>query len=152
MKGVDMKTIYSVMLLPFLVILLFVTHVSGSEWDEYGRSSQGDILSYNGGSIKQMAKDIVQVKTKVDFSDEGREAYFEFWRSQGISTNKIDKLSYISDLQEIDCNKKLFRTLSTTFYDNKGNVLEIAEPDVNIVWGTIIQDTVIDTLQKLVCK
>lgn len=147
-----MKTIYSVIFLPFLIIILFVTPVTGSEdWVKYGRSNKKDILSYDKNSIKHTKKDIVQVRTKVDFSKEGRKTYLQFRINQRVSTKIIDKFSYYVDLQEIDCKNKMFRILSTTYYDTDGNLLETNSDDKQYFMN-IPDGTVMNILQKKVCK
>lgn len=67
-----MKTIYSVIFLPFLIILLLVTSVNGSsdDWVEYGRATNDNIHSYNKVKILHRTKDIVQVWCEIVYSDE----------------------------------------------------------------------------------
>jgi len=69
-----MKIICSVISLSFMVLLLLVTPVIGSDdWVEYGRSKIGDIYSYNKGNIEHRSKYIVQVWDKQVYSEKGRE-------------------------------------------------------------------------------
>jgi hypothetical protein len=68
-----MKTIYSVIFLPFLIILLLVPPVNGAEdWVEYWVSPRENIFSYNKASMIRRTNDVVQVWEREVFSAEGR--------------------------------------------------------------------------------
>jgi hypothetical protein len=147
MKGVDMKTIYSVLLLPFLIILLLVTPVNGSEdWVEYSSSNDGTNIYYKKVSIEHRTKDLVQVWFKVVFSDEGKKDYVD-----GMTERKWDKFSHILILQEIDCKKQMVQILSITDYDTDGKVLETKSPD-KPEWDNVIPGSMGDNLREKVCN
>ena len=151
MKKIDMQTIYSVLFLPFLIILLLVTSVNGSEdWVEYGMS-KGDILLFNKDRITHKTKDIVQVWTKLIYSNDGREKYIQHMKASRRSTKGLDKLSHTMVLYEIDCKKKMYRTLSITNYDKDGIVLFSHSSD-KPNGEHIIPDSIFEALQKYVCK
>ena len=147
-----MKPIYSVVLLPFLIILLLVTPVKGSsEWVKYKWSNVGDVYLYNKDSIKNRAQDIVQVWTKVVFSDAGRRKFIQKLSKGELSTARWDKLSYFSGLQEIDCKKKMTQVFSITFYETNGKVLDSHSSD-KPKWEYIPPDSTGEFLRKKVCK
>jgi hypothetical protein len=146
-----MKTVYSVISLSFLIVLLLVTAVNGSDWWELGKDNDGNIRFYNKISIKHKTKNIVQVWTKTIFSDESRRDYIQHREKKGLSTEKGDKLSHVLVLQEIDCKKKKSQILSIIQYDTDGNVLFTQSYD-KPEWRYIISGSVYDTLRKKVCK
>jgi len=146
MKITDMKTISSVIFLSFLIIILLVIPVNGSSnWVRYARS-KGDILLYNKVNIKHRTKHIVQVWTKIVFSDEGKETYI-----RGSSNGKRDKLSFNKSLVEIDCMQERVRSLSFTQYNADGHVLMRLyhyKPE----WIDIPPNSAMDMLRENVCK
>ena len=147
-----MKTIYSVIFLPFLIILLFVTPVKGfSDWVEYWVSPKGNIFSYNKISITCRTKDIVQVWEREVFSAEGRVRQIRLMEKMELSPEGYDKISHILISYEIDCKKKMFQKLSFTHYDTDNNVLLTHTPDIPD-WSYIVTDSVKDTLREKVCK
>lgn len=147
-----MKTINSFIFLPFLIILLLVTSVeSASDWVEFGRYNNGDVISYNKVSIKYMTKDMVQVWCKDVFSDEGREENIQYMRNKGISTEGWNKLSHGLILVEIDCKKERNQSLNVTYYDTDGKVLYRNSYDKRN-WDDIPPGLIFDNLRKKVCK
>lgn len=151
-----MKTIYSVIFLPFLLIILLVIPVNGSEdWIEYWRSPRGNIFSYNMVSITDnnvsITQDIVQVWEREVFSDEGKARQIRLMEKMELSPEGYDKISHILILYEIDCNKKMVQKLSFIHYDTDGKVLLTHSPD-EPDWKYIVTDSVMDTLREKVCK
>ena len=148
-----MRTISSIIFLPFLIILLLATFVNGfsDEWVEYGRSKSGNVYSYNKVNIKRSIKGIVQVSCKYDFSDEGREEYIQKLRDREMSTKRYEKLSHTLNLLEIDCRKGMYRIVSITYHDTDGHVTDSYSSDEQD-WSNIPPKTIEDTLRKKVCK
>ena len=134
-----MKTVYSVIFLPCLIILLLITPVIGSsdDWVEYGRSYDDNVYFYNSVRIKPTTKDIVQVLTKKVYSDVGKQEYIEERRKVDFTTEGYEKLSHTLDLYEIDCKKKMDNLLSITHYDTEDKVLyshSYDKPDWNYIF------------------
>jgi hypothetical protein len=148
-----MKTIYSVIFLPCLIILLLVTPVIGSsdDWVEFGRLTNGDVFLYNKVRIKHRTKDIVQVWDKCVYSDEGRETEIQEKRKRGSSTEGYDNLSNTMSLIEIDCKKQMSQFLSITDYDTDGKILFNHSYD-NPTWSHILPESAMDVLRGKVCK
>jgi hypothetical protein len=151
MKGIDMKTVYSVIFLPCLIILLLVTSVNGSDWRELGTDNDGNVRLYDKASIKYRTKNIVQVWTETVFSDESRKNYIRNRRKRGLSTEKGDKLLHVLILQETDCKKKKSQILSIVHYDTDGNILFTQTYD-KPEWGYVVPGSAYDNLRKKVCK
>ena len=148
-----MRTISSIVFLPFLIILLLATCVNGfsDDWVEYGRSKSGNVYSYNKVNIKHSIKGMVQVWCKYDFSDEGREEYIQKLRDREMSTKRYEKLSHTLNLLEIDCRKGMYRIVSITYHDTDGHVTDSYSSDEQD-WSNIPPKTIEDTLRKKVCK
>jgi len=147
-----MKTVYSVIFLPFLIILLLVTSVNGyDDWLIYDTSNEGDIYLYNKVSINHRTKDILQVWCKQVYSDKSREDYIQVMTKSGSFTKtELEKLSFVIILQEIDCKGKKHRILSMTGYDEGGKTLYSGSDDKE-KWRYIIPDSRDDELRKKVC-
>lgn len=147
-----MKTFYSVLSLSFLIILQLVSPANGSgDWVEHWRSPKGNIFSYNTTSITHITKDVVQVWEREVFSDEGRGRQTRLMRKMELSPEGYDKISHALILYEIDCKKKMVRTLSFSHYDTDGKVLLTSSSD-NPDWRYIVTGSVMETLREKACK
>lgn len=148
-----MKTISSIISLPFLIIILLITPVmaSSDEWVEYDMSKNGNIYSYNKVNIKHRTKNIVQVWIKEVFSDEGREKIIQPLSKGGLTTEEWEKLSHTLVLDEIDCKKRKSRILSITYYNTDGKGFFIHSYD-KAEWDYIVPRSMMNTLRKKVCK
>jgi hypothetical protein len=149
---IDMKKIYyKVIFLPFLIILIQVTPVIGSDWVEYARDKDGSVLLYDKVSVNHTKKNRVQVSWKYVYSDESREKLIQDLRKTGLSTEEWNKLSHNLSLQEIDCKKKRVRLFSLTKYDTDGKIIFVHSYDKPL-WDYIEPNTMPDKLRKKVCK
>jgi len=145
-----MKLIHSVIFLSVLIVLLPVTPVLGSDWVEYGKTSLGDVYSYNKVKIKHR-KNAVQVWVRFVYSDEGRKRYIQGMRKYGGSTEGYDNLSQTLTLYEINCEKGMSRVLSIIEYNNQGVTLYRGSSDKS-KWIYIVPGSVKDNLRKKICK
>ena len=147
-----MKVIYSLICLPFLLIMLFVNSSEGSsDWVEL-KTNRGNTYSYNHAGIKNVTQDVFQVWIKTIYSDEGKERHLQYMRKQELSvTLAWDKLSDRLSLVEMDCRKGMTRGLSVTYYDKDGGVLYSQAYDEQN-WKPVTAGSLFDILQKKVCK
>jgi len=153
MKGIDMKTVCSVIFLSFLFIPLLVTSVNGSsdDWLEYGKDTSGDVFSYDRNTIQYIRKDVVQAWSKKVYSDKGREELGQMKIKNERWTADYDKLSHDVILYEIDCKKQRSQVVSFTYYDTDSIVFKsysYEKPE----WSDITPDSIMDDLRKIVCK
>jgi len=146
-----MKPVHSVIFLPILVNLLFVSSVFGSDWVVYWSYNYGNVYSYDRVSIKHRTKNIVQVFGKMDYSYESKEREIQRRINDGVSTKGYDKLSHNVSLIEIDCKKRKVNYLLGIEYDTDGNILSKFSSE-RTKWFEIVPDTVMDTLREKVCK
>jgi hypothetical protein len=143
-----MKKTKLIIFLSCLVVLLTVTSINGSDdWVEFSRTNQGDIVSYDKASLKQITKDIVQVWVKDVLSDERRRKLIDYHKY----VHNIGQLSHDVSLNEIDCKKMMYRSLSITGRDANGADL-FSSSDDNSKWNSISHNSVWDALQKAVCR
>jgi len=159
MKGMDMKKICSVIFLSFLVLVLLVScekssTQSSSDWVKYKVDENGHVLSYKKGNIK---KDdgyyIVQVWGKLVFSDKDRKEEIQVRKKKGFSIEGYDKLSEEIFLDEIDCKKRIYSTLSMKGYDTEGKVIFTENyDDDKLMLGYIVPGSYRDTVLKKFCK
>lgn len=149
MKGIDVRTISSVISLSFLIILLLVgCEKPSSKWMEYSRDNDGNVRSYKKVNTE---KDIVQVWVKLVYSDVGRKKKFQDIRELGVSIEESNKLSYSHFLSEIDCKKQRISILSIIHYDTDGNSL-YSHSDDKPEWEYIDPDSNGEIFLKKVCK
>ena len=66
------------------------------------------------------------------------------------AANHSDIKPKIRILYEINCNEKMIRTLSTTFYENNGGVIKGSDNPDN--WSYISPETNADTIKNIVCS
>ena len=147
-----MKTISSVIFLSFLVLILLVTPVIGSDWIEYDRDKDGNVWSYlKVNSKKEVGKYMVQVCEKEVYSDIGREKQIQLRSSFGLSTEGWDKLSYDLYFSKIDCKKRRKILLSTITYNANDEQLYNVSIDKS-KWRHAIPDSKDEKLLKKVCE
>jgi hypothetical protein len=131
-----------------LFFLLDVSPVKGSsDWVEYFRTNSGDILSYDKDRINNVTKDIVQVWVKDVLSNERKNNLIDYHKY----VYNIEMLSHYISLNEIDCKKRMYRSLSVTGRDTDGNDL-FSSSDDNSQWNRIPAKSGWETLQKTVCN
>ena len=148
-----MKKVSSVVSLSFLVLLLLVTSVrSSSNWVEYYRNPDGNILLYQKVNIqKDKGNDIDKVWVKRVFSDVGRKKYIQLTKNKGVWTKELDKISHIVGLNEIDCKKRMNRQLSVVIYDTDGKIIgSISNNEPK--WTSMVSGSEMDSLRKEFCK
>jgi hypothetical protein len=153
LKGEMMKKISSVISLSFLLLFLLVgCEKSSSDWVEYYRNPDGNVLLYQKVNIqKDKGNDIVKVCVKRVFSDVGRKKYIQSTKKIGVWTKELDKVSHIVGSYEIDCNTLMSRQLSVVINDTDGKrigSISNGEPK----WTSIVSGSEIGSLRKEVCK
>ena len=146
-----MKNISSVIVSSVLFLLILITPVIGSDWIEYDRDDNGNIILYKKGNIEENGRKYIRVWEKRIYSDKGREIFIQDRINEGMSPEGYDKLSNAQDLYKIDCKKKMMGLVSVVRYDKNDKVIHshyIEEPE----WSYIIPDSLMDALRKKVCE
>jgi hypothetical protein len=148
-----MNKISSLLSISFLILLLLVIPVMGSSnWVEYSRNSEGNILLYQKVNIqKDKNNDMDKIWVKRVFSDVGRKKYVKLTKDKGIWTEGLDKISHIVGLYEIDCKKRMTRQLSVVIYDMDGkNIGSLSNGEPK--WSSIVSGSEMDSLRKKFCQ
>jgi len=145
---------YTITLLSFIVVFTFcgITSVYSSNWVEYGTDNKDNVWSYDDDSVKHPRKNVVEVKSKIDFSNEGKEKYIKEKKDKKEPIKGYDKFLCYVFLSEINCLDLAIRFLSTTEYDTSGEVLgshSYGRPDD---WVYIKPGSIMDGLREQVCK
>jgi hypothetical protein len=140
-----MKTVYSVIFLPFLLILFLVTPVISSNFIEYAKDEDGSVYSYDRHSI------IVKVLDRKVVSDKTRNEMINKMKRDGVSVGGYYKLSVIVKDIEINCYTKVCRLSNLYHYDDDGKEL-FYQRKIDDKWRTIPSDSIIEVLYKEVCK
>lgn len=129
-----MKTVQSVILLSGLFILLFGSSVWGIEWVELAKTSDGDVLSYDKGSMRKVDNNIYRLWERILFSDE----------------NVKENVKTTVFIREINCQNSQHRIISILDYDANGEKV-FSGTDDQTDWSAIPPDTPIDDLRQTVC-
>jgi hypothetical protein len=179
MKGINMKHLYSVILLPALVVLMLAGCAmnsfapSGSsttgtagvasagagagqalipdsrEWEPLGKTRTGECF-YKVKSTDQ-ASNIVTVYTYKIVSDHYRKSTIEKWQKDHPElAKKYANFDHNIRVDEIDCQNKRYRMKEIVDYDNKGEVLHVSPHD-NPEWQHVPILTGLDKLRQKLC-
>ena len=117
--------------------------VWGADWKFYN-SNQWYLGYYDAQSITRPSKNIVRVWVKWDCTEKG---VLENVKRLG---KQWENLSHIKLLKEIDCVEKKERILSSTDYNNKGEMIHSSSSPSE--WDFITPESVGEALYKEVCK
>jgi hypothetical protein len=77
-----------------------------------------------------------------------------YYKKKSVSSNGSsgwDKLSEKRTVDEIDCKKEMFQSISLVYFDTDGKELYSDSYDTS-EWTRISPDTTMDKLRKIVCK
>jgi hypothetical protein len=129
-----MKTVQPVILLSVLFILLFRSPVWGIEWVELAKTSNGNVLSYDKGSVRKVDNNIYRLWERILYSDE----------------NVKENVKTTVFIREINCRDSQHRIISIIDYNANGEKLFSGTDDLTD-WSAIPPDTPIDDLRKTVC-
>jgi len=125
------------------LIIIFVGEVYGADWKFHGLN-ESFWASYDAQSVTRPSKNIVRVWEKWNYTEKGVIGIV------GRLGKKYENLSYTISLEEINCVEKMIRTLSVTYYDNKGEVIFFYSSPLE--WDFIIPESNGETLYEEICK
>jgi len=120
--------------------------VRGADWKLYD-SCERYLCYYDTQNITQPSKNIVRVWEKWDYTEKG---VIDFMSHMEKFGSKYRNLSYLKFLEEINCLEGTYRSLSLTYYDNKGDVISAFSNSSE--WDFIIPKSMNESLCKKVCK
>ena len=131
-------------LLLAISILLGYSVVWGADWKQV-RSTGSAIVYYDTKEITYPSKGIVKVSTKWAYTEKGIK------NAKEIFGEKYQNLNYSIKSYEINCKDKTSRILSITDY-NKDETVISSDSKTNPEWSRISQESVLESLYKMVCK
>jgi hypothetical protein len=117
--------------------------VWGADWKLYA-AHESFLAYYDTQSITRPSKNIVRVQTRSDITERG---VLYLMRERG---NEYENLNHFIILSEINCIEKKVRSLSITYYDNKGGVIYSSSSPGQ--FDSIVPGTNVEILYKEVCK
>jgi hypothetical protein len=135
--------------LSFLVVLLLVNPVSGSDWRPLG-TRNGNIVSLDKKSVKHTANNVVRYWMKLTLCDDSKREILHSRLEDGLSNEGWNKLSYGVSVNEINCQARQTRGELLSLYDADGN--QLYHQEISGDWSLIEPDTGPDLIQKLVCE
>lgn len=138
-----MKGRYGVIFAVFGFIIFFAMEAQAVDWKLYSTNEEGS-LYYDLQSIKQASKDVVEVWTKVVYTEKSVEKYIKKYGSE------YKELSFSIALMEYNCSEKKGRLLSGTIYNQDGGSMGQIE-DTPSSWDFITPSSVNETLFNIVC-
>lgn len=133
-KG-SMSVIKSVIPILCLILLLFAAPALGIEWTVLSTTNDGNELSYDQNSIREVKTHIFRLWERIVFAD------------QNVRENVKTTLF----IREINCQNNRQRIISLMDYDIKGEKLFSGTND-RVAWSAIPPDTPLDLLRKKVCQ
>jgi len=132
-------------------LILGNAEVWGADWKYYGECDLS-IHYYDSESISRPSKNIVIVWTKSFYSEKGKIRLKQIFTGGETPISKsIDKVGYSLDLEEINCESRMQRTLSTAYYSMEDKNIDSYTGE-NPKWNFILLGSVMDSLHKAVCK
>ena len=126
------------------IVFFFSTESQAEEWILFSRSPLDSFAYYDKQNIKLVSKDVVQVWTKISYSEKDAQDWIKKW-------GPIYKdLNYTIALREYNCSEKKSRTLLAAYYNQKGGlIVNYCEPTA---WCSVVPENMDETLFNIVCK
>jgi hypothetical protein len=170
MKGTDMKKNRFVSLMIILFLMgsvsagypeckvkkqLSVSDMISSGWAKFKEYDDGTVCLYKKEKIDtEDGKHIVQYLEKHVLSDKGKQIMIQQLKEKGLQAEFVklfDNLSYNEFFAEIDCKRKMIRTLYGNYYDANDEKI-LPNPSPIIEWMYIAPDDRDEVLQNEVCN
>jgi hypothetical protein len=149
MKSLSLK-------LGVILIGLFIftyEEVWGEDWKKFAESEKifccydaESLTHFDGESLSQPSKNIIQVWVKFKYSDIGLADPVLVKKFK----KKINELDESKLLYEINCPDRKYRILESMYYSKDGNVLR--KDSIPSNWKHIVRDSLNGALHKAVCK
>lgn len=134
MKVIEHFRRFSVPVL-FLFLLLFTTPALGIEWTVLSTTSDGNELSYDKKSVREVDSHIFRLWERIVYAD----------------SNVKERVKTTLFIREINCQHNRQRIISLMDYNAKGEKL-FHGTNEQAAWSAIPPDTPLDLLRKKVCQ
>lgn len=144
-----------IIVLSFVIGMFFsVALVHGAEWLSIGKDRIGNELFYDPNTITKLPSGIAKIWIKGIYSADGKKERIQERVKIKLSVENYEKLSYVLELQEINCVKKEYRVVAYTDYSSDGGILNklIVEQQASAGWEPIPPDSMGEIIDKIVCS
>lgn len=131
-----------------------VALVHGAEWLSIGKDRIGNELFYDPDTITKLPSGTAKIWIKGIYSADGKKERIQERVKIKLSVENYEKLSYVLELQEINCVKKEYRVVAYTDYSSDGSILNklIVEQQASAGWEPIPPDSMGEIIDKIVCS
>lgn len=119
----------------FLFLLLFTTPALGIEWTVLSTTSDGNELSYDKKSVREVDSHIFRLWERIIFAD----------------NNVKENVKTTLFIREINCQNNRQRIISLMDYNAKSEKL-FHGTNNQAAWSAIPPETPLDLLRKMVCQ
>lgn len=141
-------------LLLFAIILFFIVfQAEGAEWLSIGKDRVGNELFYDPDTLTKLPTGIAKVWMKGIYSVEGKKERIQERIKGKLTVENYEKLSYVLELQEINCVKREYRVTSYTDYSSDGGILHkfTVDQQPSGGWEPVTPDSMGEIVDKIVC-
>ena len=134
------------LILTIIVLMILPSAGHTADWKYFGTNNDDSVYSFDAQGLTR-GKDTVKVWSRVVLGEKGK--------AKIVRTNPevsgIENVSYAFTLWEIDCSKKMSRTVAIRYYTSKGDALWSDDfPDTD--FEQIPPDTIISSLLEAICE
>ncbi|MGD0276170.1 MAG: surface-adhesin E family protein [Syntrophales bacterium] len=149
---ISRKHFFMLMTIGF-VLSVFVTDVMDENLIKYSESKDGTLCYYNKDSIKRTSE-TVQVFDILKFNRKNED--WKSWvdlcinDSNQKSKQNCNRLSFVKNLNEINCKEGTYRIIVIVLYNEKSKILDMSSLKTSMT--NIVPNTIIEELKNRVCK
>jgi hypothetical protein len=129
-----------------------VNEVKSTEWKKYGTDQDGDHY-YRFDESSKVFPDILSVKTRLVYSEEGKKSYIEKRNLAKLPVQGFDQLNSRTVLYGLNCvsKKKEICVLEVFELTEDGKTLDYAKSGSYKQWNEIPPGSVYDDLHRIIC-
>ena len=126
------------------------TDNQSGDWVRIGETTTGDNY-YDKNSLKEENKNIIRVKTKAIYSENGKKEKLTFLKSIGKAPANPDSLSHEIRIWNVDCVNKKINPYTSTIY-GKGDQMITASPQFPDKWDDILPRSLSEKIKNIACN
>ena len=121
-----------------------------ADWVRIGKTVTGDNY-YDKNSLKEENKNIIRVKTKAIYSENGKKEKLAFLKSINKAPASADSLSHEIRIWNVDCVNKKINPYSSTIY-GKGDQMITSSPEFANQWDDILPRSLSEKIKNVACN
>lgn len=121
-----------------------------ADWVRIGKTVTGDNY-YDKNSLKEEHKNIIRVKTKAIYSENGKKEKLTFLKSINKAPANADSLSHEIRIWNVDCVNNKINPYSSTIY-GKGDQMITSSPEFANQWDDILPQSLSEKIKKIACN